>query len=125
MTKLQGGVLMVTLVGLMVSSGTSGISAEDPKRGATVQGNQLKVMPGYVLEKKPNNQMTARPRAGGGSVADLFEYKCGCSTATGTCGIRVSTAGDVATCAKNPDAPCSGRCEWANIVTKMAPPRPR
>jgi hypothetical protein len=123
MTKFHGGILIVTLFGLLVSSGTKGMSAEDPKRGATVQGNQLKVMSGYVLEKGTNNQMTARPKAG--DLRDLFEYKCGCSTASGTCGITLSTAGDVATCVKNANTPCTGRCEWANIVTKMAPPRPR
>jgi hypothetical protein len=124
MSRLQmGSVMMVTLFGLMFSSGTSGISAEDPKKGAIVQGNQLKVVPGYVFEKKANNQMTARPKAG--DLRDAFEYKCGCSTESGTCGIDVSTAGDVATCVKNANTPCTGRCEWANIVTKMAPPRPR
>jgi hypothetical protein len=121
-SKLQmGGVMLVTLFGLMVSSGTRGISAEDPKQGVTVQGSQLKAMPGYVLEKRANNEMTARRRAGGGIE---ITFTCGCANGTGECSGRTSDVGDIAVCSKSANAPCSGQCAWTQRV-KVPPPTPR
>jgi hypothetical protein len=76
--------------------------------GFAVQGNQLKAMTGYVLEKGPNNQVMAR-RAGGGGLGAI-SATCGCSKA-GSC--DASSSGDVAVCSKSAGNPCLGACEWS------------
>jgi len=86
-------------------------------QGVIIQGNQLKAAPGYVLEKGPNKQMTARPRAGGGRSLTL---DCGCQGGTGNCGLDVS--GDVAICHRDSVQPCSGTCGWSSLPSKVGPP---
>lgn len=76
------------------------------KAGLILQGSKLKAMRGYVLERAPNNQISAR-LVGGGPLGGTAT--CGCSGA-GNC--DMSTSGDIAVCAKSPGKPCHGKCEW-------------
>ena len=74
--------------------------------GVVIRGNQLKAMPGYVLEKGPNKQVLARP-AGGGLGHSI---ECACHGGTGNCSVGFS--GDSAICFTSQGGPCSGKCEW-------------
>lgn len=94
--------LLVTLVGAGTALAAESVSA----KGLVIQGNQLKAMPGYVLEKGPNKRMLARPARGGLG----FGAECGCRDGTGMC--DMAAQGDVAVCSKAPSAPCSGQCTW-------------
>lgn len=124
-----GGVMTFVLLGLIFSSGTSWVWAEDPKEGVAgdvqerrvpnmklapmtqglvVQGNQLRAMPGYKLVKGPMNTVSARQSNG----ALLESATCGCSGGDGSCAITISRSGDVAVCSKDVDNVCSGLCIW-------------
>jgi hypothetical protein len=82
--------------------------AVPPIEGVVVQGNQLKAMAGYVLEKGPSNQMTVRRKAGG--THPDHTLACGCKDGTGHCTIGWSD--DTAICFSSEQTPCHGKCEW-------------
>jgi hypothetical protein len=81
--------------------------------GVVIQGNQIKALPGYVLQRGPNNSVTAM-RSGGGSGAGETTLSCDC-TAAGTC--TVHTTGGFASCAKRAGDTCSGSCDFYTIST--------
>lgn len=85
--------------------------------GAVVQGNQLKALPGYVLQPGPNNTVSARRAGGGGGLG--LSVECICDGGTGNCSI--GTSGPIATCTVQPNGPCNGTCKWgdANVVGGM------
>lgn len=119
---LMGAVMMVMLLWLIVSSETSWVSAEDPKEGLIVQGNKLKAMPGYVLKKGANNQVTARRRAGGDHPDHTLT--CGCMGATGHCSVGWSD--NQAWCFSSESKPCDGKCDWfVGPKTKAGKPEMR
>lgn len=111
-------------------SGIQSRGVSPGRQGVIVQDDQLRAAPGYVLEKGPYNQMTAKQKAGGGPSMSL---NCGCVQGTGNCFPNVSNTGfgappgptDVAVCAKSPNGPCSGQCGWTWAPTKAEPPRGR
>jgi len=78
-------------------------------KGLVIQGNRLKVAPGYVLKKVSNNQVRARPAGGSSGLEDNLA-SCACQGGTGDCDMSMS--GDVAICSRSPGSPCSGSCGW-------------
>ncbi|HEY3196678.1 MAG TPA: hypothetical protein VGJ57_01595 [Nitrospirales bacterium] len=126
-SKLQiGGVMRVVLLGLMISSSASWVSAEEPKKegagdvkeralpmqkvpeGVTIQGNRLTALPGYNLKLGPNNKVSAM-RPGGGGFG--FSGECAC-VGSGTCFEHQS--GPTVSCESDKDKPCDGSCAWVN-----------
>ncbi len=124
-------VMLTMLVGLILSAGPNWVFAGEQTRegvgdvkeravprmgaagalvpktgGLTVQGNQLKAAPGYVLEKGPNNQVSAKRLGVDGGITK----ECRCTGGTGNCG--VATSGPVAVCSISPSGPCNGSCTW-------------
>lgn len=99
--------ISATVLIVLFGVGAVALAAEPVgAKGIVIQGNQLKAMPGYVLEKGPNKQMLARPAKGGLG----FGAECGCRDGTGMCDMAAQD--DVAVCSKAPSAPCSGQCAW-------------
>ena len=89
--------------------------------GVMVQGNQLRAMPGYVLERGVGNQVVARHKAGGGQDKTL---NCGCRGGEGECTIGWSE--DQAFCFIRENNPCRGKCEWYyGPPSKVGPPSRR
>ena len=89
--------------------------------GVIVQGNQLRAMPGYVLERGVGNQVVARHKAGGGQDKTL---NCGCRGGEGECTIGWSD--DLAFCFIRENNPCRGKCEWYyGPPSKVGPPSRR
>lgn len=74
--------------------------------GVIIQGNRLTAAPGFVLQKGPNNTVSAK-RAGGASSGS---WSCSCKGTGGSC--DGSSSGDVAVCSKSPSGPCVGECQW-------------
>lgn len=130
-----GRVMLATLVGVIISSGPSWVLADEQKKegsedvkeravprtgrpgvvapktgGLIVQGNQLKATPGYVLEKGPNNQVSARRLGVDGGITK----ECRCTGGTGNCG--VGTSGPIAVCSISPSGPCNGSCTWEDPI---------
>lgn len=128
-------IMLTMLVGLIVSAGPNRVFAEEPKKeaagevqeravprlggvgvmtpktgGLIVQGNQLKAAPGYVLEKGPNNQVSARRMGVDGGITK----ECRCTGGTGNCG--VATSGPIAVCSISPSGPCNGSCTWEDPI---------
>ncbi|HTN71142.1 MAG TPA: hypothetical protein VMO00_08630 [Methylomirabilota bacterium] len=81
--------------------------------GVTVQGNQIKTLPGYTLEKGPNNQLMAR-KAGGGLGAIPG---CGCVGGGGTCTVETSSSGTSGQCYKRKGDTCKGECTFSFSAT--------
>jgi len=76
--------------------------------GITMQGDKLKAAPGFVLETKTKNQVSAR-RIGGGLGVTM---DCVCQFAHGSC--DANSSDDVAVCVKSAGAPCGGKCNWVS-----------
>jgi hypothetical protein len=96
--------------------GRPGGSAPQKAEGVVMKGNRLEALPGYVLQKGPNNQVMAR-RAGGGPGGGLgaTTLACGCDTQDGTCTLLVQ--GGIATCDNTSGATCKGSCQFTTIIT--------
>jgi len=89
--------------------------------GVMVQGNQIRAMPGYALEKGATNQVIVRHKSGGGQVKTL---NCGCMGQTGECSMGWSE--DTAVCFASESKPCQGKCEWFyGPPSKVGPPSRR
>ena len=87
-------------------------------KGVMVQGNRLNAMPGYVLEKGQNNQVSAKRARGGGSAGTAT---CGCEGGTGEC--EISAQEGTAICSRSPGTPCNGTCAWdLGITTGVTSP---
>ena len=83
--------------------------------GAMIQGNRLTAAPGFVLQKGPNNTVSAK-RAGGASSSS--SWSCSCKGTGGSC--DGSATGDVAVCSKTPGSPCLGECQWKAGISGAA-----
>ena len=81
--------------------------------GVTVRSKQqVKVKPGFVLERGPSNELMVRRAGGAGGLGATAN--CTCSK-QGNC--TWSASGDVAVCHKSTDLPCNGSCEWGFTAT--------
>ena len=92
--------------------------------GLIMEGNQVKAMPGYVLEKGPNNQVTARRAGGGSGGLGITTVMCVCKSIElgGTC--TTDVIGGEAKCYKG-SGNCSGTCAWRIITTGSKDIRPQ
>lgn len=88
---------------------------EDGKiKGATLEQNALKAMPGYTLEKKSENEIFIKP--GGPSERADAAAKCNCS-GEGRC--EMSSSDDIAVCSKDGGQPCHGKCTWRFVEVPL------
>lgn len=115
MKKLILAVLLIVIFG----AGYAALTAERMDQAAVLQGNQLRAAPGYKFERLANNQVRARPASG--SLGERI-FSCGCP-ATGTCSINMNSAGDIMTCVKHPEIPCSLNCQWTERPARDVTPR--
>jgi len=127
-SKLQTrGVVMLMTFGLMFGFAADWASAEEQKKGAgdvkeravpfqkvplqpegvVEQGNQLTAMPGYQLQKGPNNTVSAM-RIGGGLG---FSGECAC-VGTGSCYEHEKDT--TVSCISDTQTVCNGSCAWVN-----------
>lgn len=79
--------------------------------GGVLEGNRLRIKPGYTLERKPDGTAMLRPSGGGNG----FKMSCRC-TKTGGCFMQADTHSAWCT----PDS-CKGDCQM-RVITGLTSP---
>lgn len=79
--------------------------------GGVLEGNRLRIKPGYILERKPDGTALLRPAGGGNG----FKMSCRC-TKTGGCFMQADTHS--AWCSSDG---CTGDCQMRVITGMMSP----